>query len=243
MATHASFMVDTGIQVYCCEPHHPWQHGTNEHTNGLLRQYLPRSLDLSTLSEEQLDAIADELSGRPRETLGWRTPSERFAELVVALTKRPDLPAQEGTEPRPGNAWPHRRPGPHLRTSPRGRGPSCPWPLGGRSRPRTVRPLPGRHLGRARRPASSCSSTCRVIARQRPSKTPWRERSPPCPRRCCARSPGIKERRWPHTPPSRWTPASRSTSWSPITPGSVERTSTPMGWPATTCRGASTSPP
>jgi IS30 family transposase len=83
MATHASFTVDTGIQVYCCEPHHPWQHGTNEHTNGLLRQYLPRSLNLSTLSEEQLDAIADELNGRPRETLGWRTPSERFAELVA----------------------------------------------------------------------------------------------------------------------------------------------------------------
>ena len=83
MAQHARFRIDTGVQVYFCDPRSPWQRGTNENTNGLLRQYLPRSLDFSTLSEVALDAIADELNGRPRKTLDWMTPSEVFAQAVA----------------------------------------------------------------------------------------------------------------------------------------------------------------
>jgi IS30 family transposase len=84
MAEHLRFTVDTGVTVYFCDPHSPWQRGTNENTNGLLRQYLPRSLDLHEVSQERLDAIAAELNGRPRQTLDWRSPSEAFAEAVAA---------------------------------------------------------------------------------------------------------------------------------------------------------------
>jgi transposase, IS30 family len=84
MAEHLRFTVDTGVAVYFCDPASPWQRGTNENTNGLLRQYLPRSLDLSTVSQDELDTIAAELNGRPRQTLGWRSPSEAFAEAVAA---------------------------------------------------------------------------------------------------------------------------------------------------------------
>jgi transposase, IS30 family len=83
MAEHLSFSVATDVAVYFCDPHSPWQRGTNENTNGLLRQYMPRSLDLSTVTDAQLDAIAQELNERPRETLGWMTPSEKFSELVA----------------------------------------------------------------------------------------------------------------------------------------------------------------
>ena len=83
MAAHVSFSVATDVAVYFCDPHAPWQRGTNENTNGLLRQYLPRSLDFGTVTDQRLDAIAAELNERPRQTLGWMTPSEKFNELVA----------------------------------------------------------------------------------------------------------------------------------------------------------------
>ncbi len=84
MAEHVRFTVDTGLQVSCCDPRSPWQRRTNENTNGLLRQYLPRSADVKALTQADLDAIAAERNGRPRQTLGWRTPAERFLELAEA---------------------------------------------------------------------------------------------------------------------------------------------------------------
>jgi len=83
MAEHVQFTVDTGVDVYFCDPHSPWQRGTAENTNGLLRQYLPRKLDFSTVPQEELDKIAAELNERPRETLDWKTPAEAFAEFVA----------------------------------------------------------------------------------------------------------------------------------------------------------------
>ena len=85
MAEHRRFTVDTGVQVYFCDPKSPWQRGTNENTNGLLRQYFPRLTNLSGYSEGYLDSVARELNERPRQTLGWMTPSQRLAE-VVAVT-------------------------------------------------------------------------------------------------------------------------------------------------------------
>jgi IS30 family transposase len=82
MADHARFTVVTGVQVYFCDPKSPWQRGSNENTNGLLRQYLPRRLDFRTLTQQDLDAIAQELNDRPRQTLGFRTPSQALAEVL-----------------------------------------------------------------------------------------------------------------------------------------------------------------
>ena len=75
--------VDTNIDVYFCDPHAPWQRGTNENTNGLLRQYFPKGTDFSTVTETELDAVADELNDRPRKRLGFYKPTEQIAELLL----------------------------------------------------------------------------------------------------------------------------------------------------------------
>jgi IS30 family transposase len=82
MAQHAQLRIEAGVAVYFCDPHSPWQRGTNENTNGLLRQYFPKGTDLSMHSAEALAAVAATLNGRPRKTLGWRTPAEAFDELL-----------------------------------------------------------------------------------------------------------------------------------------------------------------
>jgi IS30 family transposase len=82
MADHVRFTIDTGVQVYFCDPSSPWQRGSNENTNGLLRQYFPKGTDLSRHDQAHLDAVAAELNGRPRQTLGWMKPCETLAELL-----------------------------------------------------------------------------------------------------------------------------------------------------------------
>ena len=84
LSQHARLKIDTGLQVYFCDPQSPWQRGTNENTNGLLRQYFPRGTDLARHSPDDLAAVADALNSRPRKTLGWRTPAEALDEHLAA---------------------------------------------------------------------------------------------------------------------------------------------------------------
>ena len=82
MAQHAQFSIDTGVQVYFCDPKSPWQRGSNENTNGLLRHYFPKGTAMSKLTQDDLDFAANQLNGRPRQTLDWKTPSDRLAETL-----------------------------------------------------------------------------------------------------------------------------------------------------------------
>jgi IS30 family transposase len=88
MAQHARLRIDTGLQVYFCDPHCPWQRGTNENTNGLLRQYFPRGTDLSVHDDNELAAVALALNARPRKTLGWRTPAEALDGILRSAHSR-----------------------------------------------------------------------------------------------------------------------------------------------------------
>ena len=85
LAEHRRFTVDSGVEVYFCDPHSPWQRGSNENTNGLLRQYFPKGRSLASVTQPELDAAAAKLNGRPRKTLEFRTPAEKLAELIERL--------------------------------------------------------------------------------------------------------------------------------------------------------------
>jgi IS30 family transposase len=113
MAEQVQFTVDSGVQVFFCDPRSPWQRGTNENTNGLLRQYLARGADLRRFDQAALEAIAAELNGRPRQTLGFKTPSQAFAEALreppetasVSALAEPFLAGDGGAAPGQAVSW------------------------------------------------------------------------------------------------------------------------------------------
>ena len=129
LSDHVRFTIESGVKVFFADPHSPWPRGTNETTNGLLRQYFPKGTDMSRYGERELDAVAATLNGRPRKTLGWRTPAEALDHLLtdaqptgVATTPCPQVerpcprdesirPAQPaGARKRPVRAHPERSP-------------------------------------------------------------------------------------------------------------------------------------
>ena len=85
MTEHVRFRIDSGVEVYFCDPRSPWQRGSNENTNGLLRQYFPKRKSLAGVGQKRLDEVAEKLNGRPRETLGFATPAEKLAALIDGL--------------------------------------------------------------------------------------------------------------------------------------------------------------
>ena len=85
MAQHAQLKINTGLPVFFCDPHSPWQRGTNENTNGLLRQYFPKGTDLARHTSSDLAAVAVSLNSRPRKTLGWRTPAEALNDHLLSV--------------------------------------------------------------------------------------------------------------------------------------------------------------